>query len=109
MSGLAREIISRTTLGLIALALLYGSYVCVDASVRWKREWREKHPEPINRRQRDMSGSGYAMLAGIIILPIGLLVLTTAVVPSHWLLRIFRLDNTLHENPSMDNPHGPWR
>jgi hypothetical protein len=109
-----REIISRATIGVIALALLYGGWRCIAAGVEWSREFRERNPDrrlkTARRSSGRSSGAGYAYLAGGLLILCGGVAGLAAVVPSETFGRIMKpgSKSSLWDNPSSDNPRGRW-
>ena len=63
-----RELISRGTLVVLALILLYGSFRCFRAGYSWQAEFDEEHPEYADREERGTSGAAIPYVAGAVLL-----------------------------------------
>jgi hypothetical protein len=63
-----RELISRGTLVVLALILLFGSFRCFRAGYSWQKEFDEKHPEYADREERATSGAAIPYAAGAVLL-----------------------------------------
>ena len=68
LTKLQRELVSRGTLVVLALLLLYGSYRCFAAGNAWQREFDVKHPEYVGRREQGTSGALIPYAAGVVLL-----------------------------------------
>ena len=111
LTRLQREIISRTAMAVLGLALLYGGYRCLRIGWQFQREYREQHPSQAYRQQRRSSGAGLPILIGAVLVISGAPFVLAAVLPSGWFARLMGPPNQigLHEHPGSDNPRGPWR
>jgi hypothetical protein len=88
LSKLHREIISRSTMAVVALALLYGGYRCMRAGNEWSHAFRDQNDYASRRQVRRGSGAGYAYGAGVLLLIGGGVFGLMAVVPAETFARL---------------------
>ena len=111
LTKLQREIISRAAMAVLGVALLYGGYRCLKTGLEFHRESREQHPGRTYRQERRSSGAGLPFMIGAVLVLLGAPFALAAVIPTAWFAKVMGPPNQirLHENPSSDNPRGPWR
>jgi hypothetical protein len=95
LSPFVRAVISRCTLGLVSLALLYGSYRCIRLSLNLMEEARQTRAQqsqsPLGaRRTRALSGAGLPMTIGIGLGALGLIAALGAVMPTSFFTHFAR-------------------
>jgi hypothetical protein len=71
LSPFHRELISRGTLVVLALLLLYGGYRCIRTGMAWQADFDAKHPEYVDREERGTSGALIPYLGGAVLLLLG--------------------------------------
>jgi hypothetical protein len=97
MTKLTREIIGRSAIGVLGVALLYGGFVCLRTG--WEID-RDPGAGGTHRRSIRRQTSGLPYAAGVVLLVFGVPLTVAAVVPTHVFERFIGPPNqtTLHDN-----------
>ena len=68
LSKLQRELISRATMAVLSIALLYGGYRCFRAGYEWHQQFKEQTTHSTYRNRRTGSPAVLPYIAGVVLL-----------------------------------------
>lgn len=88
MGKLAREIISRTTMGVVAALLFFGGFECVQVARRIDADCAARNPQASISRTRERSASGLPWAFGIGLFALGGVMGLAAVLPVNALVKV---------------------